>query len=595
MSGHIALEYPAPSSPEITVPEEWLTVSHDVSALIREKLQVRGITAAVDPGSMRLNGAPAWWDPFRKELVIDPDVAVPGQDPVEVDIGDALWRAGNPVIMGLLYHECGHIIGTRYTALHYLRSGVERRVADVVSMLDEPYCEKVAVGSLGTGTVQYLRASAVDLILREFVLPETVYGLASAAALILARQDAGVLSNKECQPYWDMVVAGLGEQRLGDLRGVWTRYLDLAVDEDWRERSKLGEEWLAIIGEDPTSGPVANSGLRRESEQDGEGSGEQSGEGMSSVVRRHAGEIDRSFVSRRRTIREGREARAAQDAAAVQQESEASQESVAEADEGGGVGDGGWARRSFRRGTREPTVEERRGMVLLAERLEQADFRARTVSRGTSESPPGRLRQTAMDLESAAELGIPPTRTDIFAVRRRKADFRPPLTVGLMTDVSGSMSQTVEALCTTQWMLSNAVQRIHGRTASMFFGIGHYRGLRLGERQDTVDVWNASDGHEKPFGAFGALDAQLDLLGGEGARLLVIATDARWSQPDQVKRMKKVVQAARRSELQILWCVFSGSPKYSQDYNYGTVLDLRKVPTVDAARKIGDAVVGMFR
>ena len=593
MSGHFSHN---PLEHGFDVPEEWLPLTQEIGVWARNKAAMWGITCGIYPGCREAVGAPAIWDHGKKELIVDPDVAIPGQDPKEVDFKDALWQNENPKLYGLIMHEIGHGVGTRYSGAEYIRAGARARHIDVIMTVEEPNAEMHAIERFGRNAVRFMRHTALELVLDEWKIPPGRYGAAVTAGLLLARVDAGVLTDADVQPYRDLVVAELGEETLRSLQQLWQKYLRNDPEMTITERLEWSEEWLALIGEDEKDPTVANKHLpsgQQSEDEEGEGGGGLA-EAVEQATRRQANDSDLRFVKSRRTLRENRDAREAADRAEISSDGEDAEEGAGDPDMGG-AGEGSPGRRSYRIGTRAPSTEERRGMVVLAERLEQADFRARTRSRGTSDSPPGRLRSAAMQLDAARSMGIPPQQTDIFSVRKLKADYHPPLTVGLMTDVSGSMYDAAAALCTTQWMLSNAVERIQGRIASMFFGVGHYRGLRVGERHDDVDVWEAKEGYEMPFPAFQALDHQLDLLHGDGARLLVIATDARWSQKLQRKEMGKVMQLSRSTGLHVIWATFTGWTVYAKEYNTGAVLDLQGIGPVASAAKIGDAAVDLVQ
>ena len=405
-----------------------------------------------------------------------------------------------------------------------------------------------------------------------------------------------MFTGKDVQDCAAEITGALGAGTVQQLRRLWQEYLAMPATVEPPERLELARRWLALLPEEERSGGTAHQHLPTGSPVDDDGGGGQLARAVGRSVRRQSNDSDLKFVRSRRSIREKRESDTAARIADEAGSDEGRDDDAAPGDrDGEGAGMGDWRRRSYRTGSRSPSPAERRGMTILADRLEKADFRARTVSRGTSDTPPGRLRHTAMQLDAAVDLGIPPSQTDVFSVRRLKTSHHPPLTVGLMTDVSGSMAQTVAALCTTQWMLSNAVEAIGGRLASMFFGVGHYRGLRVGERHDDVDVWDAYDGYETPYGAFKSLNHQLDLLQGDGARLLVIATDARWSRREEQKNMHRVMDLARAGGLHVIWATFTGWAEPSRAYRTGTVVDLMGRGPVESATIIGDAAVDLVQ
>jgi hypothetical protein len=94
-----------------------------------------------------------------------------------------------------------------------------------------------------------------------------------------------------------------------------------------------------------------------------------------------------------------------------------------------------------------------------------------------------------------------------------------------MVDISGSMSSAMEPMAVTAWVMSEAVRRVQGRAAMVYYGTGVFPTLKPGQHLSEVTVYSAPDGTERFEKAFKALDGSLNLLNGVGARLLVIVSD----------------------------------------------------------------------
>jgi hypothetical protein len=89
----------------------------------------------------------------------------------------------------------------------------------------------------------------------------------------------------------------------------------------------------------------------------------------------------------------------------------------------------------------------------------------------------------------------------------------------------------------------------------VYYGNDVFPTLSVGERLDRVNVYSASDGTEKFQKAFQALDGSLNLLNGNGARLLVIVSDGQYT-PEETKRAKEIVEKCKESGVAILWLPF---------------------------------------
>ena len=75
------------------------------------------------------------------------------------------------------------------------------------------------------GDRAWLRACTCQIVIGDFTAaaapPASAAEAGSAAALILAREDAGILETAEAEPVAQAVAAAIGEEKLGQLRQVW--------------------------------------------------------------------------------------------------------------------------------------------------------------------------------------------------------------------------------------------------------------------------------------------------------------------------------------------------------------------------------------
>jgi hypothetical protein len=205
--------------------------------------------------------------------------------------------------------------------------------------------------------------------------------------------------------------------------------------------------------------------------------------------------------------------------------------------------------------SREPTFEELRASLIIGEALEKAKYRERDEVQVSSIVPPGRLRARAIVQNTAYRARGQMAQAKPFRRTVRKHTDEPTLNVGVMVDISGSMGSAMNPMATTAWVMSEAVNRIQGNCAMVYYGNDVFPTLSVGERLDRVNVYSASDGTEKFQKAFQALDGSLNLLNGNGARLLVIVSDGQYT-PEETKRAKEIVEKCKESGVAILWLPF---------------------------------------
>jgi hypothetical protein len=134
----------------------------------------------------------------------------------------------------------------------------------------------------------------------------------------------------------------------------------------------------------------------------------------------------------------------------------------------------------------------------------------------------------------------------------RKHVDDPTLTIGVMVDISGSMGEAMQAMATTAWVMSEAVRRVQGRAAMIYFGEGVFPTLKPGQHLDKVNVYTASDGTEKFTRAWKALDGSLHLLKGTGARMLVVVSDGCYTGTESQAARRTLVECERNG-VAVLW------------------------------------------
>jgi hypothetical protein len=161
-----------------------------------------------------------------------------------------------------------------------------------------------------------------------------------------------------------------------------------------------------------------------------------------------------------------------------------------------------------------------------------------------------------------------------------------------MVDISGSMGSAMNPMATTAWVMSEAVRRVQGKCAMVYYGNDVFATLKSGQHLEEVNVYTAEDGTEKFDKAFRALDGSLDLLNGSGARLLVVVSDGQYTHEER-EFAKKWITRCNQAGVAILWLPFDGGHYAERLTRHGKAAVLSGVldPT-GAASEIGRAAAG---
>ena len=229
---------------------DWKTLS---AAMTAEVPAIAGfpVPVACAPGAGL--GSPACY--LRDIPVIEVDGDLLEADPGDCDPAIPGDRERYPVLWGATVHECAHAAHTR------VRLPGERRAnwCTAARQLEESRIEARQAGRRPADR-RYLRASATKLVLADFTAagaePSSPREAGAAAALLLAREDAGILEPAETALVTAKVEAAIGTETLGRLRATWREFHAIA-DGDLRARVVLARRWCRILGLDPDAAPPA--------------------------------------------------------------------------------------------------------------------------------------------------------------------------------------------------------------------------------------------------------------------------------------------------------------------------------------------------
>jgi predicted nicotinamide N-methyase len=123
----------------------------------------------------------------------------------------------------------------------------------------------------------------------------------------------------------------------------------------------------------------------------------------------------------------------------------------------------------------------------------------------------------------------------------------------------------------------------------VYYGNDVFPTLKAGQHLDEVTVYTAPDNTEKFNKAFKALDGEINLLNGNGARLLVVVSDGIYTH-EETQHAKRWIAECNANGVAVVWIPFS-SHHYAQILLSGLSAELLNgvVNPTDTAEAIGRA------
>jgi hypothetical protein len=529
-------------------PPEWLAVGAQVGELVNKWSGRSDIVPFVGDGAG--GPAPACFVPAIAEMEINREVCF-GKETDPEFIGDLRKRSiqfDHPAAMGAVLHEAMH---AKHSSLDLLKdifdpkNEPDKFVRNLAEWFEETRIESRGVKAFPKNKA-FLRACALKIVLGDLKEDPDFAGKGIKAfshliLLSLARVDAGVLKKKDVKPIQKAFADFFDADIQRKLRGIWVRAQAHNDDHNGEPLLALAREWVEVLKEsenDPADDP-SGEGLPEWLKEllknmmgeggDGEG-GEEDGEGSGPgilVIMAEDAEMAGQDEANDQAVQEIMDAIA--EAKAEKAKEQKDHKDAEKEVFGRGTGPLEAATSSRLRETRDPTPDERRAAVTLAKKLDQAKYRDRVAVKRSSVVPPGRLVPkravaAAEQRTRGAEITAEP-----WQRKQRKHTDEPPLTIGYLCDISGSMSSSMEPMASAAWVTSEAGKRVQAHVASVYYGNDVFPVLKPGQYFDKVHVYTAPDGTEKFDKAFRALNGALNLIDGQGARLLVICSDLHYT------------------------------------------------------------------
>uniref|UniRef100_UPI003F685BD6 hypothetical protein n=1 Tax=Streptomyces polyasparticus TaxID=2767826 RepID=UPI003F685BD6 len=542
--------------------DQWPRVSAELGGRLPELAGREDVIVTCAPGTR--SGAPAAFFPALAMLEIDADLFAP-HPAASIRPAKPGDEERYPAAWGAFVHEAAHAAHSRWRIEDKLRGTT---LDDAAQLLEESRAEAAHLARRPDDR-RYLRACVTTVVLPDFTSRtlNTRWDAATAAGLLLARRDAGILDADEVDPLEQQAVALLGADVLADLAAIW-KAAHATADTDAVGMTAHARAWCQVLGAE------ANQPPPRPGSGGGDGEPQGGGGSLAEAVRRTVGNIAEREEAEA-AVRSARERRAAQKQAEAARTKAAAQAAKEIFTPGAGPYT---PRRSAtppaRKGRRQPPIArgpvartraphpaEKAAAGQLARALRQAAYRERAVLQSQSAVPPGRLNMRgalARDAQRAA--GATPTALPFTRTTRRQTST-PPLRVGIAVDVSGSMGTATAPMASAAWILAKATALTDPDSRSATIAYDHHLTAitHPGKAPDRVTEFDADGmGHSLDI-AIDALDAALDLATPGAGRLLVIASDGYYS-PGEAARAADRARCLHNAGCALLWLAFDPDP-----------------------------------
>jgi len=537
-------------------PPEWLGVGMAIGELANTWSERHDLVGYV--GTNAGHGAPACYNPELAEIEVDTSIAFGGGVTPEM-VGDIRERSQQyefPKATGAIMHEAFHAKFSEWS-IPDAKKALKPDEFQAIMWLEESRIECQGLMMMPKAK-PFLRACAIDIVIGEakehFAENSNTVSASFFVATVHARIDAGILEYEDVAELVDLVNDYIGLERVRKLRAIAREFqahkMHAVADPYLYD---LARKWAEIVREvAEEKGDAQPEGAEG---AEGEGaSAEFIGEMMEALEEAK----DATSVAVMGDL--GDQEMQEEWEEEVKRKGESSKEQKANREVGQkvfskGTTETGGGTSSYLVERRKPEQPERVAAVTVAQMLEKAKYRERSETEVKSVTPPGRLRTRALVQGKALKERGVMTQVEPWRKTVRKHTDDPTLTVGVMVDISGSMGGAMKPMATTAWVMSEAVKRVQGRTAMVYYGSDVFATLKPGQHLSEDSVWAATDGTEKFDKAFRALDGGLNLLHGTGARLLVVVSDGCYTDTEAQNARKWVTRCAE-SGVGVLWLPF---------------------------------------
>ena len=568
-------------------PKEWLAVGRDIGYLANKWSMRNDLVAYVGPGAG--GPAPACYSPTQAEIEVNVEVAF-GVGITPDKVGDITSRKAQyefPKATGAIIHEALHARFSQWS-MPKAFDELAKDEYEALILLEESRIEYQGVMAMPNART-FLRSCAMEIVIGDMSegLEKTTQtqSLTNLVGLVFARIDAGILDEYEVMPITEKIISELGIEVVDELREIASKAQLHSNHKDATELYPLAKEWARIVRE-----LAKERGDDQPNKEGGCGfpMPKELAEAIMEALSEVAIEVSANTFSEMAEQEQKEDWKEQVQAKASDAKEQAENREIAQKVFSKASGPGSTKTNSKLIERRTPRTDELVASTRIGQYLDKAKYRERDEMEVASIVPPGRLRTKAVLQNKALRSKGVITQAEPFNRTVRKHTDDPTLNVGIMVDISGSMGGAMETMATTAWVMSEAVNRIQGNCAMVYYGNDVFPTLKVGQRLKEVVVYSAEDGTEVFSKAFSALDGALNLLHGNGAKLLVIVSDGEYTHNERPK-CKEIVAKCKEAGVAILWLPFdNGATAKSLGGDYAEVIENLTNPT-QATEIIGRA------
>lgn len=427
-------------------------------------------------------------------------------------------------------------------------------------------------------------------------------------ALTVGRSIAGIAESDEVIGIHDMACTMIGDQTVNELREI----MDQAVawdsfSNDLEEITILAGQWLDALGvteiELPAflSGESADDVLAEGEAEMAEGDGGEGDEGDDEAdgSHGHGHSPDRDGNWSKVTLEDALRMLEEIKRASVNIDKNVGRETVRLSD-AQTAASAVFGKDRLHEGrawhVRPPTAAERQAVGRYADAFSSINHTGAAVRKSASVAPPGRIRSREAVRRSAERSQGRMVTAKPWTKKRRRHTINPPITLGLMTDTSGSMHWAQTIVASSAYIFANAISRVGGRAAAVTFGNQAEAVLRAGDIPDVVAERSADGGHEEFEAAIAALDGVLHLSNPGGAKVLVVISDGHLVKAGEIPKAEIWLERLHQAGTAVVW-LDEDDRRYGADWipKWVEQVEIDAYGIDDAANKIANAMERAFQ
>lgn len=590
--GHFEID----NSTSLETPREWLRVGATITSLVNSFANRYNLVAKVGPNT--IESYPACYKPLIAEIEVNTDIVF-GKTVKPETVGDFMEKSTQfefPKATGAILHEAMHARHSNWDLTKVFKE-LKLDEYEALNLLEESRIENRAI-LLNPDNKTFLRASALEIVVNDseekFAGNSTVDSAVFLVGTVLARVEAGVLELSEVETVREAIVKFIGEEALEKLIEIAKEFQNYSNDFDMTLAYPLAIRWAEIVRdlkkEKNETQQKSESGNDSSNSKNQDGAIQEIIKSFSKALSDSKEEVEIKNFSEVSEMEEKEEWKQVTENRKNQARQKNTNKEIAKQVFVSSTGESLVNKTdSTLVETRDPNAQERVASIKIAQLLEKAKYRERDSIDVNSVTPPGRLRTQKVFQGIAQKQRGVISRIEPWRKTVRKQTDEPTLTVGVMVDVSGSMNSAMQPMASTAWIMGEAVRRVQGKCAMVYYGNSVFPTLRSGERPNKVKVYTALDSTERFEKAFCALDGSLDLLYGRGAKLLVIVSDGNYTN-EETGNAQKILKECERNGVGVLWLpiVSSNSASLICRNTNAVILPETVYPT-EVATEIGKA------